>query len=188
MPKVVADEQILESTLDVILEHGYEGATTRLIAAAADVNEVTLFRRFGTKDNLVLLAVKQELVSFHQAHITYTADLSADLERIVSFYDSLFGKRARFIPLIISEVPRRPVLRAGLQELAATMQELAAIISQYQDARQLRLAPPLHILMTLLAPVLGHHITASLAPTLELPFNIPDYIASFLKGNGAAKD
>src|SRR6185436_7374032 len=42
-------ERILEATRLVYAQHGFRGATTRLIAAEAGVNEVTLFRLFGSK-------------------------------------------------------------------------------------------------------------------------------------------
>jgi len=46
-------EQLLEATVRVVTEQGWRGATTRRIAEAAGVNEVTLFRHFGSKDTLI---------------------------------------------------------------------------------------------------------------------------------------
>jgi AcrR family transcriptional regulator len=45
-------DRILEAAGRVYALHGYRGATTRLIATEAGVNEVTLFRTFGSKDAL----------------------------------------------------------------------------------------------------------------------------------------
>lgn len=45
-------EKLLEATLELISEKGYLGATTREIAALAGVSELTLFRKFGKKENL----------------------------------------------------------------------------------------------------------------------------------------
>src|SRR3954463_14223605 len=42
-------DRILEAAKRVYAKHGFRGATTRLIAIEADVNEVTLFRTFGSK-------------------------------------------------------------------------------------------------------------------------------------------
>src|SRR4051795_3222839 len=42
-------DRILEAAKKVYAQHGFRGATTRLIAIEADVNEVTLFRTFGSK-------------------------------------------------------------------------------------------------------------------------------------------
>jgi AcrR family transcriptional regulator len=44
-----ADDRILEAAGRLFAERGYKGSTTRAIAALAGVNEVTVFRRFGSK-------------------------------------------------------------------------------------------------------------------------------------------
>jgi AcrR family transcriptional regulator len=46
-------EQLLAAAVKVVAEQGWRGATTRRIAEAAGVNEVTLFRHFGSKDTLM---------------------------------------------------------------------------------------------------------------------------------------
>jgi AcrR family transcriptional regulator len=53
------DERILDAALRVFEEVGFRGATTRRIADEAGVNEVTLFRHFGTKDELLLAALRR---------------------------------------------------------------------------------------------------------------------------------
>jgi AcrR family transcriptional regulator len=50
--------RILEAALRVFAETGYRGATTRRIAQEADVNEVTLFRHFGSKEELIRAALQ----------------------------------------------------------------------------------------------------------------------------------
>jgi AcrR family transcriptional regulator len=56
---MISRERILEAAARVYSRHGFRGATTRLIAAEAGVNEVTLFRTFGSKGAL-LEAVLEE--------------------------------------------------------------------------------------------------------------------------------
>lgn len=51
-------DHLLDAAAKVFAEHGFRGATTRLIADAADVNEVTLFRLFGSKDALLGEAIR----------------------------------------------------------------------------------------------------------------------------------
>src|SRR3990172_6423734 len=51
-------DNILDAAAKVFAEHGFRGATPRLIADAADVNEVTLFRLFGSKDALLGEAIR----------------------------------------------------------------------------------------------------------------------------------
>jgi AcrR family transcriptional regulator len=45
--------RILDAAQRVYAQYGFRGATTRLIATEADVNEVTLFRTFGSKAQLL---------------------------------------------------------------------------------------------------------------------------------------
>lgn len=54
------DVRILEAALRVFREEGVRGATTRRISQEAGVNEVTLFRRFGTKEQLLLAAMRHD--------------------------------------------------------------------------------------------------------------------------------
>lgn len=52
-------DRLLEAAARVYAETGYRGATTRRIAQEAGVNEITLFRHFGSKTTLILEAVRQ---------------------------------------------------------------------------------------------------------------------------------
>jgi len=52
-------EALLHAALQTFSEVGLRGATTRRIAQAAGVNEVTLFRHFRSKDELIQAALEQ---------------------------------------------------------------------------------------------------------------------------------
>ncbi|HEX6643610.1 MAG TPA: helix-turn-helix domain-containing protein [Gemmatimonadales bacterium] len=52
-------EEILNAAAQVYGEAGFRGATTRRIAAVAGVNEVTVFRHFGSKEALLREAVSR---------------------------------------------------------------------------------------------------------------------------------
>lgn len=54
-------EQLLEAAVKVFANAGFRGATTRRIAQEAGVNEVTLFRQFGSKEGLILEAVLRSI-------------------------------------------------------------------------------------------------------------------------------
>ena len=56
-------EKLLAAAAAVYAEAGYRGATTRRIAQEAGVNEITLFRHFGSKDALILEATREHGVS-----------------------------------------------------------------------------------------------------------------------------
>jgi AcrR family transcriptional regulator len=56
-------ERILDAAKHVYAQHGFRGATTRLIAIEAGVNEVTIFRTFGSK-----AALFKAVMHDHVAH------------------------------------------------------------------------------------------------------------------------
>ncbi len=51
--------RIMQAASQLFLEKGFTGATTRAIADLAGVNEVTIFRHFGTKENLAKTIMDQ---------------------------------------------------------------------------------------------------------------------------------
>ena len=51
--------RILLAARDIFTEEGYDRATTRRIAQEANVNEVTLYRHFGNKENLFISVVNE---------------------------------------------------------------------------------------------------------------------------------
>lgn len=51
-------DRILEAAARVYAEQGFRGATTRRIADEAGVNEITVFRHFGSKDALLQEALR----------------------------------------------------------------------------------------------------------------------------------
>jgi AcrR family transcriptional regulator len=71
-------DRILDAAKKVYAQHGFRGATTRLIAIEAGVNEVTLFRTFGSK-----AALFEALMQSHvaQSPIPELPDNPVDPER-----------------------------------------------------------------------------------------------------------
>ena len=104
-------ERILEAAARVYAHHGYRGATTRLIANEAGVNEATLFRTFGSKD-----ALFQEL-ALGQAEATIVPelpDVPADPERELTQWcgavlDHLTQHRS-FLRKSMSDMEERPLV------------------------------------------------------------------------------
>lgn len=98
--------RILQAAARVYTLHGWRGATTRRIAEEAGVNEVTLFRHFGSKDALLeqmmrdLAAQKdqmrlpevprnpeQELIAWAKAHHTQTCGKRPLIRQMMSDFE-----------------------------------------------------------------------------------------------------
>jgi AcrR family transcriptional regulator len=71
-------QRILDAAKRVYTQHGFRGATTRLIAIEADVNEVTIFRTFGSKAALFEALMESQVAG---SPIPELPDNPADPER-----------------------------------------------------------------------------------------------------------
>ena len=60
-----ASERILTTATSLFSLHGYNGVSTRDIASAAQVNEVTIFRHYPRKHDLFLAVMKSALRQLH---------------------------------------------------------------------------------------------------------------------------
>jgi AcrR family transcriptional regulator len=60
-----AGERILANAMSLFAMHGYNGVSTREIATAAQVNEVTIFRHYPHKHDLYLAVMKSGLRQLH---------------------------------------------------------------------------------------------------------------------------
>lgn len=104
-----ARDRILQAAADVYAECGFRGATTRRIAAAADVNEVTLFRLFGSKSALL-----DEVAQAGASHIPVTllpetpADPVRELTRWCAAYLEHLRASRSLIRKMMSELEERP--------------------------------------------------------------------------------
>lgn len=104
-------DKILDVTISVYAENGYRGTTTRRIAADAGVNEVTLFRHFGSKDELIKAALRRE-----HRRIMGDAPASVDTDPAVAIEQWAFGMHQRFyahnrvIRQVLGDVQQRPDL------------------------------------------------------------------------------
>jgi AcrR family transcriptional regulator len=102
-------DRILDAAKKVYAQHGFRGATTRLIAIEAGVNEVTLFRTFGSKASL-FEALMQDHVA--QSPIPELPDNPVDPEReMTDWVASVLGHMRENRALIrtsFGEIEERP--------------------------------------------------------------------------------
>jgi AcrR family transcriptional regulator len=70
---------VLDATVLELVEHGFRGLTLDGVAARAGVNKTTLYRRWDSRESLVVDAV--EAFAVEQAEVPDTGDLDEDLRR-----------------------------------------------------------------------------------------------------------
>lgn len=187
MARTISDNQILEAALAVIVEHGYAGATTRQIAAAAGINEVTLFRRFGSKQKLLLAVVEQEAENFMAGGVEYTGEIEADLLRIVRFYQHVVQHRGQVIAMMMTEMPRHPELVEIMQTPMQIVGKVMAMLERYQQEGKLKPEPPLQAFLALVGPLfLGGVLDAIGVASVPAPLEPVDLVHRYLQGRAIA--
>lgn len=103
-----ARQRLLDAASRVFARDGLTGATTRAIAREAEVNEVTLFRLFKTKEALLDAVVGQNFGAAAPkpgpTPPRPTADLRADLLAHAKSYEKLLGDNLPLIRAMIGEI------------------------------------------------------------------------------------
>ncbi len=129
--------RLLRAALETFIERGYDGATTREVANRAGVTEVTLFRHFGNKENLLRTALAPQ-APMPQTWPALIGDRQPDLEAFFlslaqRLWRGMMGERRRLLQVMVGELPRRPELGPAAGQMPV---EFAAGIGNYLEAMQ----------------------------------------------------
>ncbi len=147
-----ARERLLAAALAVFSQNGLQGATTKAIAAQAGVNEVTLFRLFGTKEKLLgellssmVAAVLNQNRPENDDEAWRTGDLRSNLHRFAENHYELLAGSESFIRAMIGEARRHPEhARKILHDAGRPLRErFAAQLTAAREAGKIRPGPDL---------------------------------------------
>jgi AcrR family transcriptional regulator len=184
--KPVTDAAVFDAALGVLAQYGYAAATTRRIAEAAGVNEVTLFRRYGDKRGLIAAAIHADISQLAADGLSPTGDLQADLIRVVEYYSALYERREGLIGTLILEGARDADMAALISEPLAAMARIGELIAGYQRAGQLLDEPTQYAVQALVAPLLMTAIMRRItSSTVALP-TAQSVVQRYLAGHGRA--
>ena len=107
-------QRILEAAARVYSQHGFRGATTRLIAQEADVNEVTLFRTFGSKEALIEEAMRHCAQSAQFAVLPdEPVDPEQELAAWCASHMAHMRRQSRMIRACMADFAERPEVAPG---------------------------------------------------------------------------
>ena len=98
--------RILEAAERVFSRDGFQGATTREIAREAQVNEVTLFRLFRTRDDLLRETILYRTIAPEEllnSKAAWKSDLPSQLEQYVRKYYALLLEREALVRAVVGE-------------------------------------------------------------------------------------
>ncbi len=118
-------EKIVKATFDIIKREGIAKATTKKISAEAGFNEVTIFRKFENKKNLVEITKEyytQRLISKLEEAFDFTGD-----EKVEEYLQN------NFIGLLNLPDEDFGIIKVGMEE-AGDSSDRKRLLSQITDA------------------------------------------------------
>ena len=186
-------DQLLDAAARLYAEAGYRGATTRRIAGQAGVNEVTLFRHFGSKDALIREAIaragqsavteplpqsprdpSREVRDWAKAHI-------AELRERRSLIRTCMGEIEEH-PGIFSEPNSSPAVAAkALRHYLRRLREAGLAKAQFDEA-----AASAMLIGALFADAIGRDIMPDLYRN-EPEQALEEYVRLFLRSIGVGR-
>jgi len=100
--------RILQAAVRVYAQHGWRGATTRRIAEEAGVNEVTLFRHFGSKDALLDAAIVSTVAEQDSLLSSEPASPQAELVAWATLQHENISRKRDMVRQLLSDAAQRP--------------------------------------------------------------------------------
>jgi AcrR family transcriptional regulator len=137
-------QRILMAAAQVFAEKGYARATTRALADAAGVNEVTLFRHFGNKQSLFAAVIDEYAASAMTATLAeqLTGDYHHDLRLMGRYLMQVLLERKDAVRLMLCEADHFPEVREVMARNPRQLRQmLAGYLRQQMERGMMR---PLH--------------------------------------------
>ncbi len=136
-------ERLLDAAAQTFARDGLRGATTREIARKAGVNEVTLFRQFKSKEQLLRAVLQRGLaseVAIMDEHSSWKENLRESMEKYARHYYSHVEKKEGIARAFLAEAQTLPKsMQAMIAEVIRPVRErLILILTDAQRAGVVR--------------------------------------------------
>jgi AcrR family transcriptional regulator len=125
-----AHRAILAAVIELLPEHGLKGLTIEAVAAHAGVGKTTIYRRWDTKNDLIVEALQHLRPAGAPPD---TGSLAGDLEAMVTLQrDRLEASTLpRLMPRVLAEASEEPELHAEIVRTA--VQPIRAILDEFVE-------------------------------------------------------
>ena len=134
-----AEQAIIEATLDLFAERGFEGVCVEAVAARAGVGKATIYRRWPNKEELLLAAFGSLKSPFPEPKgVSVRDDLLAMVE--VMCADKADPRKSRRYALLLGEGDKYPRLMARYKEtiVQPRREAMRAVIRHGVETGELR--------------------------------------------------
>jgi AcrR family transcriptional regulator len=136
-------ERLLDAAAHTFSRDGIRGATTREIAREAGVNEVTLFRHFKSKEQLLRAVLQRGLeseIAIMDQHSSWKENLRESMEKYARHYYSHIEKKKGIARAFLAEAQ---ILPKSMQTMIADVirpvrERLVLILTDAQQAGAVR--------------------------------------------------
>jgi AcrR family transcriptional regulator len=187
-------QRMITAAMQLFGKVGYSQASTRAIAEAAGVNEVTLFRHFGNKKNLLMACIETFNASSFAAKFEaeLTGDYSEDILRMAHLQIQDTAANFEILRLLLCDARNVPELREAM--LAGGRGNLDRISGYFQrqiDAGVVRSDIPADVLASAFDGLFSTNVIfenffqANLSPRLPAEEIIRPLVDLFVRGTRA---
>jgi AcrR family transcriptional regulator len=177
-------QRILDATVQLFSERGYDRATTRAIAVLAGVNEVTLFRHFGSKKSLfqAMLRHNSALPGLEFAlRERLTGDYQQDLLILATQILTLLHARRKEIIMLLAEAERQPEMLEMVAFVPMQQRQMVSDYLKWQMAQgHVRPMDPDLAAQGLLGMLLGYCLGLNLLPETLRRMSLEEVAAQFV--------
>jgi AcrR family transcriptional regulator len=171
------DSAIESAVLELLVDEGYAGVTMEGVAARAGVGKASLYRRWPTKEQLVIAAVVHRCGEHDTA--PDTGSLRGDVTAYCRQVLDKLRRHGAILRAVNAETARNPALDESfrttfLQQRRAQVRE---VLTRAVDRGELPQGADLELLGDLGAALLWHRLTVTGAPLSD---DLPDRIAALI--------
>ena len=188
-------DRLIKAAIDVLATKGIAGATTREIAQVAEVSEVTLFRHFQSKEQL-LSAVAQHITALQAEAFCHqddwTQELKPDLLHYAWLYNNMLEEHEALVRMFIGEAQRHPqeALRVFQESALPIRNKLVGYLQSGIERGQVRPDIDLPLAVDLFTGMLLSGMLRRYAAPIPRGYNRDRYIEHcvdlFVRGIGTA--
>ena len=183
-------QRIIDATTQLFSEMGIAGTTTRAIAKRAGVNEVTLFRHFGSKDNLAREIMREyggQAVAGDLEQL-FSGDYAQDMSLIGHLLMSVMTERINIIRMAICEAGKFPDFQQIIAENPRQLRQMLARYFQRQmDAKVIHPGHPEALAQAFLGMFISYTIlqgflSESIKPEISSDELVEQVVTVFVRG------